>query len=392
MDFSIPAAINEDVKRFRRFIKEGVAVRLAAWQRGGELPPEFFAELGRNGWYGVHFREGRLSRGPALREALVAEEFARISPGAAIAALAHADLGLMGLTLFGSKELQGRYGESAARGETVMCLGNTERQAGSDVAAVALRAEPVPGGWRLSGAKAYVTNGAAADLGVITALTDPGAERNARHSMFLVALDAEGIRRTRLKKQVWVPSDLTRLEFDRVFVPEDHLLGARGRGLQQVLSVFTHSRVPIAALALGTAAGAFDLALERAAGRTIFGRPITEFQAKAFEIAELHARIEAARLMVFKACAVMDGGGDFREEASLAKYLAVDAARTTAAWAADLFGAASVMRDHPIHKYPLDAWAASLGEGTQDVQKLVIFRQLMRRLGKERERGTGSSD
>jgi alkylation response protein AidB-like acyl-CoA dehydrogenase len=298
----------------------------------------------------------------------------------------------MGLTLFGSKELQGRYGESAARGETVMCLGNTERQAGSDVAAVALRAEPVPGGWRLSGAKAYVTNGAAADLGVITALTDPGAERNARHSMFLVALDAEGIRRTRLKKQVWVPSDLTRLEFDRVFVPEDHLLGARGRGLQQVLSVFTHSRVPIAALALGTAAGAFDLALERAAGRTIFGRPITEFQAKAFEIAELHARIEAARLMVFKACAVMDGGGDFREEASLAKYLAVDAARTTAAWAADLFGAASVMRDHPIHKYPLDAWAASLGEGTQDVQKLVIFRQLMRRLGKERERGTGSSD
>ncbi len=382
MDFSIPQSIGEEVDRFRRFLRDGFAARLAAWHRSGELPRDYFSELGRGGWYGVHFREGRLTRGPALREALLAEEFARISPGGAIAALAHADLGLMGLTLFGSEELQNRYGENAVRGERVMCLGNTERQAGSDVAAVALRAEPAPGGWRLSGAKAYVTNGAAADLAVITAVTDPDAERNGRHSMFLVALDTGGIRRTRLKKQVWVPSDLTRIEFDRVFVPEDHLLGVRGRGLQQVLAVFTHSRVPMAALSLGTAIGAFELALGRAAGRTLFGRPLTEFQAKAFEIAEFHARIEAARLMVWKACAAMDAGGGFREEASLAKYLAVDAARATSAWAADLFGAASVIRDHPIHKYPLDAWAASLGEGTQDVQKLIIFRELMKRIRK----------
>ncbi|MFO7707225.1 MAG: acyl-CoA dehydrogenase family protein [Desulfobacterales bacterium] len=379
MDFAIPQQIAEDVERFRRFLSGPFAAELAAWHRAGGLPGEFFAELGRGGWYGTVYAGGRLSRGPALREAMMAEVFAKVSPGAAIAALAHADLGLMGLTLFGSASLQKRYGAKTAGGETVMCLGNTERNAGSDAAAVAMLAEPAPGGWLLSGAKAYVTNGAAADLAVVTAVTDAAAARNSRHSMFLVDLGSDGVRRTRLNKQVWVPSDLTRIEFQRVFVAEDHLLGARGRGLPQVLSVFTHSRVPIAALSLGTAVGAFELALNRASRRTVFGRPIAEFQAKAFEIAELHARIEAARLMVWKACAAMDGGGDFRAEAALAKYLAVDAARTTAAWAADLFGAASVIRDHPIHKYPMDAWAASLGEGTQDIQKLVIFRELMKR-------------
>jgi alkylation response protein AidB-like acyl-CoA dehydrogenase len=198
-------------------------------------------------------------------------------------------------------------------------------------------------------------------------------------SMFLVDLNSEGVQRTRLNKQVWVPSDLTRLELRDVFVAEDHLLGQRGRGLQQVLSIFTHSRVPIAAMTLGTAVGAFDLAVNRATKRSIFGRRIANFQAKSFEIADLHAGIEAARLMTWKACWKMDQRAEFREEASIAKYLAVDIARRTTLWAADMFGAASVMREHPIHKFPLDVWGSSLGEGTQDVQKLIIFREVIKR-------------
>jgi alkylation response protein AidB-like acyl-CoA dehydrogenase len=260
-----------------------------------------------------------------------------------------------------------------------MCLGNTEAQAGSDVAAVAMRAAPVPGGWRLRGTKSYVTNGALADLAVITAVTDPAAPRSARMSMFLVYLNAEGVERTQLSKQVWVPSDLTRIALHDVFVPEDHLMGLPGRALAQVLSIFTHSRVAIAALTLGTAAGAFDLAVKRAVKRTAFGRRIADFQSKSFEIADLHAGIEAARLMLYKACWKMDRGGEFREEAALAKYLAVAIARRATAWAADMFGAASVMLDHPIHKFPMDAWASSLGEGTQDIQKLIIFREVMKR-------------
>jgi alkylation response protein AidB-like acyl-CoA dehydrogenase len=242
-----------------------------------------------------------------------------------------------------------------------------------------MRAEKVDGGWLLNGAKAYVTNGLISDMAVITAVSDPQAQRNTRISMFLVDLSAEGVGRRKLNKQVWIPSDLTRLEFNDVFVPDDHLMGEQGRGLQQVLTVFTHSRVPISALTLATAVGAYEMAIDHAKKREIFGQKIVDFQAKAFEIADFYAKIEAVRLMVWKACWAMDKGEDFRLESSLAKYLAVMVAREVTTWAADLFGAASVMFEHPIHKFPLDVWASSLGEGTQDVQKLVIFREVMKR-------------
>ncbi len=377
MDFSIPQPLQEDVDRTSARIAEHLGPHLQAWYREGELPREFFALVGEAGGYGFELDRGRIVRRSALREALLTEALARVSGGAAVAALAHADLGMMGLSLFGGESLQGRYGGDALAGRTVMCLGNTESRAGSDVAAVATRAVPVEGGWRLTGTKAYVTNGAIADLAVVTAVTDPDGPRTGRLSMFLVDLHAPEAARTRLNKQVWIPSDLTRIELRGVFVPRDHLLGEPGRGLQQVLRIFTHSRVAIAALALGTAAGAFDLGVRRALARTVFGRPVADYQAKSFEIAELHAGIESARLALYKACWRVDRGEEFRAEASLAKYLSVAAARRVSEWAADLFGAASVVREHPVHKFPMDAWGASLGEGTQDVQKLIIFRELM---------------
>jgi short/branched chain acyl-CoA dehydrogenase len=216
------------------------------------------------------------------------------------------------------------------------------------------------------------------DLAVITAVSDPQASRNNRLSMYLVDLNATGVSKKKLNKQAWIPSDLTRLQFNDVFVPEDHLLGNQAQGLQQVLTVFTHSRVPIAAMTLGTAAGAFELALEHARKRKIFGQVIMDFQAKNFEAADFYAKIEAARLMLWKACWKIDQKKNFRKESSLAKYLSVEIARKVTAWAADIFGAASVIQEHPIHKFPMDAWASSLGEGTQDVQKLVIFRELMK--------------
>ncbi|MBW2410800.1 MAG: acyl-CoA dehydrogenase [Deltaproteobacteria bacterium] len=303
---------------------------------------------------------------------------AKISPGVAVAILAHIDLGLSGLYHFGSKRLRKKFGIPAVQGKTLMCLGNTENIAGSDVAGIAMQAKKVEDGWLLNGTKAYVTNGAIADFGVITAVSDPQAPRSGRLSMFLVDLNDDGVRRKKLNKQVWIPSDLTRLQFKNVFVPDRHLLGTRGRGLQQVLAVFTNSRVPIAALTLGTAVGAFELALDQANKRKIFGQKISEFQAKSFEFADLYAKIEAARLMLWKACWKVDKGEDFRQESSLAKYLAVEVAREVSMWAADIFGASSVMYEHPVHKFPMDAWAASLGEGTQDVQKLIIFREVMK--------------
>ena len=379
MDFAIPAEFAEDIDKFEAFIKSDIIPDLPDWCLKRELPRTFFHNMGKNDWYGLKFNDGRLTRGSALKESLIAEHLARISPGVAIALLAHVDLGLMGLFRFGSRYLQQIYGASAAEGKTVTCLGNTENQAGSDVAGIAMTAEKIDGGWNLNGTKAYVTNGLIADWGVITAVSDPGAEKKNRLSMYLVDLHVAGIRRKKLNTQVWIPSDLTRLSFSDVFVPDDHLLGTRGRGLHQVLEVFTNSRIPIAALTLGSAAGAFDLAVKHMQTRNIFGENILNFQAKAFELSDFYAKLESARLMLYKACWLVDRGEDFRQASSLAKYLSVEVAREVTLWAADIFGAASVIQEHPIHKYPMDVWGSSLGEGTQDVQKLIIFRELIKR-------------
>ncbi len=381
MDFSIPSELSQDRDHFKGFLDEHLAPNLPAWYRNRALPRSFFVAMGKEGWLGFKMKDGLMEKFPALRGAIVSEELATVSPGVAVAVLAHADLGLIGLWLFGSQELKQKYAESAIKGKTLICLGNTEGGAGSDVANISMEAKQVKGGWLLNGTKAYVTNGSISDLGVITAVSDFQARRNNRLSMFLVDLTAKGIKRTKLNKQGWIPSDLTRIQLTDVFVPEDHLMGDRGRGLQQVLTIFTHSRVTITALTLGTAVGAFEMALGHAKNREIFGNKIVTFQAKAFEIADFYARMESARLMLWKACWSLDKGGDFRLEASLAKYLAVMIAREVTTWAADLHGAASIIFEHPIHKFPMDVWASSLGEGTQDVQKLIIFREVLKRYG-----------
>jgi short/branched chain acyl-CoA dehydrogenase len=380
MDFSVPENTVEELKEFRTFLDKELSPHLSRWNEQRAVPRSFFSLTAEKGWFSFFFRDGRLEKHSALREALFAEEMAKISPGVTVAVLAHQDLGLTGLWLFGSEELQEKYGPSSVRGDTLLCIGNTEGGAGSDSANISMQARKVDGGWILKGSKAYVTNGLISDYAILTAVSDPEAKRNRRISMFMVNLESAGVNRTKLRKEVWIPSDLTRIQCTDVFVPDDHLLGERGQGLQQILSIFTHSRVIISALTLGTALGAFQLAVDHGKKRKIFGVPVLEHQAKSFESADLYARLESARLMVLKACWAMDEGKDFRLESSLAKYLAVSVARDVTIWSADVFGASSVMFEHPIHKFPMDVWASSLGEGTQDVQRLVIFREMMKRV------------
>jgi alkylation response protein AidB-like acyl-CoA dehydrogenase len=379
MDFSVPETISKDVDRFKGFLKAILVPNLSKWNKEKAVPRGFFEDMGREGWFGFSYKKNHLGRQSFVKEALLVEQLAMISPGVAVAVLAHMDLGLMGLWLFGSDDLKKRYGAKGSLGETLMCVGNTETEAGSDVAGIKMAADKIDGGWRLNGTKAYITGGMLGDLAVITAVSDPRVSRNRRLSMFLVDLKSEGVRKKKLNKAVWIPSDLTRVQFTDVYVPDDHLMGERGQGLQQILTLFTNSRIPISALTTGTAVGAFELAVDHARKRTIFGQKIVEFQSKAFELADYYAKIEAARLALLKAAWTRDQGGDYRLESSLAKYLAVNIAREVSTWAADLFGAASVISEHPIHKYPMDTWAASLGEGTQDVHKLVIFREILNR-------------
>jgi short/branched chain acyl-CoA dehydrogenase len=379
MDFAMPDKVVKDLDTFTDFLRDHMEPFVGEWYKKEVIPREFFHNLGQDGWLGFTRKNGRLVEQSSLKQTILMEKLAKISPGVAVAVVVQISLGMAPLFLFGSEEQQENYLPSATKGETLICLGNTEHKAGSDVANIGMEAEKVDGGWVLNGTKAYVTNGAISDLGLITAVSDPDASRNRRLSMFLVDLSSTGVSRKKLNKRVWIPSDLTRLHFDRVFVPDENLVGEQGKGLHQVLATFTQSRIPISGLTLGTAVGAFEAGLERASKREIFGQKIADFQAKSFEIADLFSRIEAARLLVLKAGWTKDQGKDFRLEASMAKYMTVEIARQIGVWAADLFGAASVMQDHPVHKFPMDAWASSLGEGTQDVQKLIIFREIMRK-------------
>jgi alkylation response protein AidB-like acyl-CoA dehydrogenase len=380
MDFSLPAELKNEIELFKKFVDTHLIPYLSKWYRAKEIDREFFDKMGQEGWLGFKMEKKQLTRHNFLREALIHEELAKISPGVAITTLVVSDLGIIGLYLFGSSHLKNTYGASVTSGQTLICLGNTENHAGSDVANIATTAQKVADGWILNGTKAYVTNGAISDFAVITAITDPQAPRNRRLSMFLVNLNQPGIMRKKLAKQVWIPSDLTRLQLTEVYVPENHLLGEIGKGLQQVLNIFSFSRITISALTLGTAEGAFNLAFKHACKRRIFNQRVIDFQSKAFEAADFFSKIEAARLLLHKTCWLADHGERFRLEASMAKYLAVEIARAVGMWAADLYGAASVVFNHPIHKFPLDAWGSSLGEGTQDVQKLVIFREIMGQL------------
>jgi alkylation response protein AidB-like acyl-CoA dehydrogenase len=379
MDFEPSKKIIADHERFKDFFDNYLIPKLPDWYNDRSFPRQFFHMLGKKGWFGFRLKDSQLLRKPVLRQAILAEQLAILSPGVAIAMIVQGSLGLLGLALFGSKKLQNKHAAEALKGKTLICLGNTESHAGSDVASISMRAKKSNDGWILNGAKAYVTNGMESDLAIITAITDPRASRNRRISMFLVDLRASDILRKNLNKQLWIPSELARIQFNDVFVPKDHLMGKPGRGLQQVLSIFTHSRIPISALTLGTAVGAFNMGLQHARKRKVLGSKIIDFQAKSFEISDYYARIEATRMMIWQACWRMEKNRDSHLESSMAKYLSVQIAREVTAWAADIFGAASVIYEHPIHKFPLDAWAASLGEGTQDVQKLIIFREFMKR-------------
>jgi hypothetical protein len=379
MDFQMPSQFIENLDDFEQFLSARLTPNLSTWYAQKEIPRDFFLGLGAGNWLGFEPDGNGYRQQAALKQAILMEHLSAVSPGVGVAVLAQVSLGAMGIALFGNQTQKNQIIPRAARGETLLCLGNTEPGAGSDVAGIASTAEKVDGGWLLNGTKSYVTNGTISDLVLVTAVSSPEAPRNSRISMFLVDLSWKGISRSKLHKEVWVPSDLTRIQFRDVFVPESNLIGRQGRGLQQVLEIFSNSRITISALTLGTAEGAFRTGIEHAKKRRVFGQRVIDMQAKSFEAADFYSKLEAVRLTLWKTCWEKDQGLDFRLSASIAKYLSVDLARAIGTWAADLFGAASVVFEHPVHKYPMDAWASSLGEGTQDVQKLIIFREIMKR-------------
>ena len=195
MDFAIPDKITEDLEQFTGFLRTQMEPFLTEWYKREAVPREFFQNSGKAGWLGFTLKNGELLEQSYLTQTILLEQLAKISPGVAVAIMVQISLGMVPIYLFGSEKQKKIYLPPALRGETLLCLGNTEHKAGSDVASVAMRAEKAEGGWLLNGTKAYVTNGAISDLALVTAVSDPDASRNRRLSMFLVDLSSTGVSR-----------------------------------------------------------------------------------------------------------------------------------------------------------------------------------------------------
>jgi alkylation response protein AidB-like acyl-CoA dehydrogenase len=307
------------------------------------------------------------------------EALATVDPSVAAAWQAHSTIGSLPLLLFGSDEQRERWLRPLAEGTRLGAFGLTEPSAGSDVRSLRTRAERVSGGWVLTGQKAFISNaGTEMSFGVtVLARTGADADGRPRFGSFIVERGAPGYTQgPKLRGIGWKGLDTRDLYFDNVFVPDRQVVGEPGGGLGQFLSALEVGRISVAALSLGTAAGALRLALAYAKEREQFGARISSFQAIQFKLADMATEIEAARWLIYYAAALRDAGRPFKKEAAMAKLKASQVATFTVSEAVQIFGGAGYMLESDIARFYCDAKVLEIGEGTNEIQRLVIAREL----------------
>lgn len=369
------------VKAFRdhvdTVIKKRIRPESAKWKRDKTTPPEYFHILGEEGLLGYRKEESGYRQIPWAENIYFYRKMAEVSGGLAIAAFVHSQTGLKAIHQFGAPYQQTRYLFPGMDGKKVFAIANTEPGAGSDAAAISMTAKDMGDNFILNGTKAYITNGDNADVLIVTAVTDPDASKKHRGiSMFIVEGDSPGLKRRRMPKYGWRESHLSTLEFDNVKVDKKNLLGDLNRGFYQTMEVFNSSRIGIAALANGSALGAFRMSLDHNRKREIFQKPIFDHESKRSEYADRMTLLQAGWLMVEKAASVHDSGGDFSYYASMAKLFNTEEGIKISHWAALNFGARGVLEGHPVSQYMLDSNVALIGEGAPEVQRKIIAENL----------------
>lgn len=378
-------AADEDprIMEFREHVEQVVIKRIrpkaSLWKKKKTTPPEFFRILGEEGLLGYRKVERGYASIPWMENIYFYRRMAELSGGLVIAAFVHSQCGLKAVHSYGDPYQHKRYLFPGMEGKKVFAIANTEPGAGSDAASISMKAEDKGDHYLLNGTKAYITNGDNADALVVTAVTDPDAEKKHRGIfMFIVDGNSKGLSRRRMAKYGWVESHLSTLEFKDVKVPKENLLGKENRGFYQTMEVFNSSRIGIAAIANGSALGAFKMSLEHNKKREIFGRPIIEHDSKRAEYADKMTFLQAGWLMVEKAARVHDSGKDFSYYASMAKLFNTEEGMKISHWAALNFGARGVLEGHPVSQYMLDSNVALIGEGAPEVQRKIVSENLER--------------
>ncbi len=359
----------------RDFADSAVAPGAQGRDEKSEFSFDLMKQMGELGFFGLPFAEEWGGTGAGtVSYALAVEEISRVDASLGLGFAAHVSLGCSPLYFFGTDTQKTEYLFPAIHGTYLAAFGLTEPGAGSDAGGTATFAERHDDGWVISGEKCYITNAGHAGYIVATART---ARDSRRIAAFIVPRDAEGVSVTCAYNKLGMRSSETcEIHFDQVKVPADHLLGEEGKGLHQFLDILDGGRISIGALGVGVAQAALDASIAYATQRRQFGRAISEFQAVQFKIADMAVDVELARTMVLKAAWLKDQHRPYAKEAAMAKLYASEASMRAANQAVQIHGGAGYMKDYPVERYMRDAKLLEIGEGTSEIQRLVIARQL----------------
>jgi alkylation response protein AidB-like acyl-CoA dehydrogenase len=380
VDFALTSeqrAIADTAREFARREVDPIVEEIDESQR---FPREVMAKAGELGFLGILFPEEYGGAGLGYVEyVLVVTELSKVDPSVGISVAAHNSLCSNHIYKFGSEEQKKRWLTPLASGQKIGAWSLTEPGAGSDAAGTRSRAEKVEGGWVLNGAKTFTTHGKVGDTCVVFAVTDSGGARHHNISAFVLDKGMEGFRPGKKENKLGIrASDTSEVIMENCFVSEDRLLGDVGEGFIQALEILDGGRISIAALGLGTAIGAFDTAVAYSKEREQFGKAIAEFQAIQFALAEMSVKIAAAEILTFAAAQAMDSGGKVSRLSSEAKLATGEAAVFCSERGVQIHGGYGFIKDYRAEKYYRDAKICTIGEGTSEIQRLVIARQLMK--------------
>ncbi len=380
VDFSLTdeqRAIRETARDFARKEIDPIVEEIDEAQR---FPREVFDQLGELGFLGVLVPEELGGSGLGYVEyVLILDEISRVDPAVGLSVAAHNSLCTNHILKFGSEEQRRRWVPELATGKKLGAWSLTEPEAGSDAAGTRTRAERVDGGWLLNGSKTFTTHGSVGDVCVVFAVTDPDGDRHHNISAFVVDKDTEGFRSGKKENKLGTrASDTAEVVMENCLVGEDCLLGRRGDGFIQALQILDGGRISIAALGLGTARGAYETALAYAQERRQFGKPIAKFQAIQFHLAEMATRVAGAEVLTMAAAVALDAGRRVTRLAAEAKLFAGEAAVFCAERGVQIHGGYGFIKDYRAEKYYRDCKICTIGEGTSEIQRLVIARQLLR--------------
>ena len=374
--------LTEEQKQLRRtvrdFAQNEILPHVRAWDEEASFPRELLTRLGDIGILGVIFPESLGGAGLGYIDlALAVQELAAVDPSIALSVSAHATLCSGHIFQSGSESQQRKYIPELASGRKLGCWCLTEPDAGSDAAGTRTHAERCPKGWRLNGTKTFITNGSRADVCVVMAATNSSLGHHGI-SAFIVERGTPGFRAGKKEHKLGMrASDTAELIFDDCVVPEENLLGEQGHGFIDALHVLDKGRISIAAMSVGIAQGAYDAALRYAQQRHQFGQAISEFEGIQWKLADMATQIEAARLLTYQAAWMKDSGQRITKQASMAKLFASEMAVSVANEAVQIHGGYGFIKDYPVEKFYRDVKLCTIGEGTSEIQRLVIARQLL---------------